>query len=99
LVVSSGQPVTPPTNPDNPYEPEEPGNQEFSIKLTVTPFADKDETEITILRKQDGSSMTVYTGKHKPAEGSFDVTVFGKKGAVFEVYYDGIFQYSQSIEG
>ncbi|MBC7088267.1 MAG: Stk1 family PASTA domain-containing Ser/Thr kinase [Tissierellales bacterium] len=99
LVVSSGQPVTPPTNPENPNEPEEPGNQEFSIKLTVTPFADKDETEITILRKQDGSSMTVYTGKHKPAEGSFDVTVFGKKGAVFEVYYDGIFQYSQSIEG
>jgi hypothetical protein len=99
LKVSSGRAVTPPTDPNEPGEGETPTEEEFSINLTVTPFADKDETEITIIRKQDGDAATVYTKKHKSTDGTFDIPVTGKKGAVFEVYYDGIFQYSKSIEG
>lgn len=99
LKVSSGRTVTPPADPNEPGEGETPTEEEFSINLTVTPFADKDETEITIIRKQDGDTATVYTKKHKSTDGTFDIPVTGKKGAVFEVYYDGIFQYSKSIEG
>jgi len=99
LKVSSGPASTPPSDPNVPGGEETPGAEEFSINLTVTPFADKDETEITIIRKQDGDTSTVYTKKHKSTDGTFDIPVTGKKGAVFEVYYDGIFQYSKSIEG
>ncbi|HOK62480.1 MAG TPA: Stk1 family PASTA domain-containing Ser/Thr kinase [Soehngenia sp.] len=99
LKVSSGPDTTTPTNPTEPGGEETPGTEEVLINLTVTPFADKDETEITIIRKQDGDTSTVYTKKHKSTDGTFDIPVTGKKGAVFEVYYDGIFQYSKSIEG
>ncbi len=99
LKVSSGPSSTTPNNPETPGGTETPGAEEFTTNLTVTPFADKDETEITIIKKQDGNTTTVYTKKHKPADGTFDIPVTGKKGAVFEVYYDGIFQYSKSIEG
>jgi hypothetical protein len=41
----------------------------------------------------------VYSDTHKASDGAFQVTVEGLPGAQFEVYYDGIYQFTRVKEG
>lgn len=63
------------------------GNVETPITFTLTPFQDREETRIKIIRVQDGVSTEVYNMKHKAGK-EVIITLQGKKGALFEVYFD-----------
>jgi serine/threonine-protein kinase len=107
LYVSSGPESEPEPEPEpNPGEdPENPGDEqpqvgeETSFTFTLTPFTDREETEVTIFRKQGGDPTMVYSDTHKASDGAFQVTVEGLPGAQFEVYYDGIYQFTRVKEG
>ncbi len=71
---------------------EEPINNEGPITFTLTPLQDVEETTIKIIRIQDGVSEVVYNRKRKASEGEFTETLSGKKGALFEIYYNDIYQ-------
>ncbi|WP_422485184.1 Stk1 family PASTA domain-containing Ser/Thr kinase [Gudongella sp. DL1XJH-153] len=98
MYVSSGPEPEP--EPDPVEEPEPPSSdEESSFTFTLTPFTDREETEITIFRKQGGDATMVYSETHQADDGSFQVTVNGVPGAQFEVYYDGIYQFTRVKEG
>jgi len=107
LYVSSGpEPnAEPEPDPVPGDEPQDPGNdqppvgEESNFTFTLTPFTDREETEVTIFRKQGGDPTMVYSSTHKASDGSFQVTVTGLPGAQFEVYYDGIYQFTRVKEG
>ncbi len=67
-------------------------NEEGPITFNLTPLQEKEETQIKIIRIQDGISKVVYNKKHKAIEGEATITLEGKKGAQFEIYYDDIYQ-------
>lgn len=90
LYISSGPSETNEPNPN-----EEPGgnnDSEVQTPITLTPFADREETEIKIFRIQDGVTETVYNKRHKASDGSFVETLTSKPGARFDIYFDGVFQ-------
>lgn len=66
--------------------------EETPITFTLTPLQDREETAIKIIRIQDGISQVVYNKKHKASEGVAIITLEGKVGALFEIYYDEIYQ-------
>lgn len=105
LYVSSGpepQPEPEPTPGDDPQNPDDGQPQigeESSFTFTLTPFTDREETEVTIFRKQGGDPTMVYSASHKASDGAFQVTVEGLPGAQFEIYYDGIYQFTRVKEG
>ena len=104
LYVSSGpdttvQPEPVPEEPEEPAEPQPPIGEESSFTFSLTPFTDREETEVTIFRKQGGEPTMVYSRKHKSSDGSFQVTLQGLPGAQFEVYFDGIYQFTRVKEG
>lgn len=82
------------TGPAEPIPNEEPGESDVEVPttITLTPFADRDETEIKINRIQDGVTETVYNRRHKASEGSFVHTLSGKVGAKYDIFFDGIYQ-------
>lgn len=92
LYISSGPEEAPPV--EEPVEPEE---ETGSITLTLTPLADRDETEIKVFLKHDGITEVIYNKKHKASEGAVVRTFTGKVGSQIEVHFDGIFQGSQTI--
>ncbi len=101
LYVSSGPDTTTPDEPTQPQEPEKPSagaEKEGPYTLILTPFSDRDETEVTIFRKQNSNSELVYTKKHSQSDGSFEVNLKGIPGAEFEVYFDGIYQFTRVKE-
>ena len=72
----------------------EPEEEAGPISFTLTPLQDQDDTNIRIERKQDGSLTTVYSNTHSRDEGDVSVTVEGKSGAKFDIYYNDIYQTS-----
>lgn len=98
LYVSSG----PPPAPEEPTEPEEPddpiGQVETDFSFVLTPFSDREETNVTVIRKQNNRTETVYNSRHKAADGPFQVTVRGITGAEFEIYFDDIYQFTRVKE-
>ncbi len=101
LYVSLGPEITSPQEPPQEEEPVE--NPSETIKegpytLILTPFSDREETEVTIFRKQNSNSKLVYSQKHSQSNGSFEVNLSGIPGAEFEVYFDGIYQFSRTKE-
>ncbi|MCR3956104.1 MAG: Stk1 family PASTA domain-containing Ser/Thr kinase [Gudongella sp.] len=105
LYVSSGPEQEPEPEPVPGEDPQNPDNgqpqvgEETSFTFTLTPFTDREETEVTIFRKQGGDPTMVYSATHKASDGAFQVTVEGLPGAQFEVYYDGIYQFTRVKEG
>ena len=69
--------------------------KETSYNINVTPFTDRDSTEIRIIRRQDGQSEEVYRKSHGANEGEVSISVRGKKGAEFEVLFDDIYQFTR----
>lgn len=98
LYVSSG----PPPATEEPTEPEEPddpiGQVETDFSFVLTPFSDREETNVTVIRKQNNRTETVYNSRHKAADGPFQVTVRGITGAEFEIYFDDIYQFTRVKE-
>ncbi len=98
LYVSTGPEVEEPIE-----EPEEePDNKdkdkETPFKISIIPFTDRAETQVVIIRKQDGVSEEVYKRKHKAEEGEVSINVKGKIGAEFEVLFDDIYQFTRIKE-
>ncbi|MFA5577136.1 MAG: Stk1 family PASTA domain-containing Ser/Thr kinase [Tissierellaceae bacterium] len=60
--------------------------------FTIPPFQDREETQIKIIRIQDGISKVVYNQGHKASDGDVTITLMGKIGALFDIYYDDIYQ-------
>ena len=89
LYVSSG------SEEENGEEHGEEGTEpieETPITFTLTPLQDREETSIKIIRIQDGVTQVVYNKKHKASDGVAVITLEGKVGALFEIYYDDIYQ-------
>jgi serine/threonine-protein kinase len=101
LYVSSGpSPEPAPVEEPQDTDDEQPQvGEESSFTFTLTPFTDRDDTEVTIFRKQGGDPTMVYSATHKASDGAFQVTVEGLPGAQFEIYYDGIYQFTRVKEG
>lgn len=90
LYVSTGPSED--TNNDNEADNGNNGNQgdvETPITFILTPYPDREETRIRIVRIQDGATTVVYDVKHEASKGEVIITLQGKKGALFEIYYDG----------
>lgn len=72
---------------------EEPGSEVMTqTSMTLTPFSDREDTEVKIIRNQDGESIVVHNKRHKAADGVFVLTFDCKVGATFDILFDGIFQ-------
>lgn len=67
-------------------------NKEGAFTFTVTPLQEKEETKIKVIRIQDGVSDVVYNKTHNVNEGEVTITVTGKLGSKFEIFYDDIFK-------
>jgi len=100
LNISSGPEVIPdPVEPDEPDEPDDPiGQVESDFSFVLTPFSDREQTRVTIVRKQNNRTETVYNSNHKSSDGPFEVTVRGITGAEFEIYFDEIYQFTRVKE-
>ncbi|MEW8972770.1 MAG: Stk1 family PASTA domain-containing Ser/Thr kinase [Tissierellaceae bacterium] len=72
--------------------------KESSFKIDIIPFTDRDETEVVIIRRQDGATEEVYRGRHKASDGEQKIKVRGKTGAEFEVFFDDIYQFTRIKE-
>ena len=72
-------------------------NDKPTIMGLLTPFSDREQTNVTIIRKQNNRTETVYNSKHKAEDGPFEVTVRGITGAEFEIYFDDIYQFRHLI--
>ncbi len=73
-------------------EEEEVELEESALSFTLVPFQDREETHVTIFRVQDGERKEIYNNIHKAANGDIPLTVYGKLGSNFEIYYDDIYQ-------
>lgn len=60
---------------------------ETAISFVLTPYEDREETRIKIIRIQDGVSIVAYDMKHEAGKEAI-ITLQGKKGALFEIYFD-----------
>lgn len=67
-------------------------SKEKSLTFTVTPYQDREETAIKVIRIQDGVSEVVHNKTYNVNEGDITLTVTGKLGSKFEIYYDDILQ-------
>ncbi|MDR7856385.1 Stk1 family PASTA domain-containing Ser/Thr kinase [Tissierella sp.] len=67
-------------------------NEESSITFNLTPLQEKEETQIKVIRNQDGVSIVVYNKKHSVSDGEAVITLQGKVGSTFDIYYDDIYQ-------
>lgn len=87
LYISSGPEETPEPDPV-----EEPTERIVTTSITLTPNMDKEETEVKIIRSQDGETVVVYTRIHKAADGVFTLPFESKVGATFDIHYDGVYK-------
>lgn len=87
--------------PEEVEEEEEPTtddpNSERTITIGLTPFSDREETEIKIIRKQEGLQMQIYKENHKFSDGEVAIGLRGIVGAEFDIYFDDIYQFTQTI--
>lgn len=84
-----------------PEELEEPPigdpNAEKSISVYLIPFSDRDETEIKVMRRQGGIEMQIYRDNHKYVDGEVALELRGIVGAEFDIYFDDVYQFTQTI--
>ena len=73
------------------------GPREGSIILRLTPFSDREETEIKIIRRQNGVQAQIYKETHKYSGGEVVLELRGTVGTEFDIYFDDIYQFSQTI--
>ncbi|WMM26750.1 Stk1 family PASTA domain-containing Ser/Thr kinase [Tissierella sp. MB52-C2] len=94
LYVSSGPKNNTDNNSGNDNEDNngETDGLEGPITFNLTPYQDKEETQIKIIRIQDGIPTVVHDKTYKASDGEATITLQGKKGSQFEVYYDGIYR-------
>ncbi|MDR7869894.1 MAG: Stk1 family PASTA domain-containing Ser/Thr kinase [Tissierellaceae bacterium] len=84
--------------PEPVEQPVDDPNTEKGIIVNLIPFSDRDETEIKIIRRQDGIQMQIYKDKHKYADGEVNLELRGTVGAEFDIYFDEIYQFTQTIK-
>ncbi len=92
LIISSGPDTTTPV---------EPGAEDGmgSLTITLTPHADREETQIKIMKRGvDGTSETVYNSPRKASEGEFTLTFTDKIGTEFDILYDDVYQGTKVIK-
>lgn len=77
---------------DNNEDNNESGDKEGPITFTLTLHQDREETRIKIIRIQEGISKVVHEKTYKADEAVVTLTLQGKKGSQFEVYYDDVYQ-------
>lgn len=77
--------------------PIEDPNGERTITLGLTPFSDRDQTEIKVIRKQEGIQMQIHKESHKFSDGEVSIDLRGMVGAEFDIYFDDIYQFTQTI--
>ncbi len=93
LYISSGpEEINEPGN----NEPGDNSDVEVPTTFTLTPFPDKEDTEIKIIRVQDGETKVVFHETRKLSDGIFTITLYGKVGARYDIFFDDIFQGSQT---
>lgn len=96
LYVSTGPSEKPDDeNGDDNNNGNEQGGEETPIVFSLTPYQDREETRIKIIRIQDGITSVEYDKKHEASAGEAIIVLQGKKGALFEIYYDG--EYKETI--
>lgn len=71
---------------------------EGPIIFNLTPLQDQDETVIVIIKKQDGIETEVYNKTHNVNDGEIVISLQGKVGAQFDIYYNGIYQTTMTKE-
>lgn len=101
LYVSSGpEEPTPPVEETPLGEGNNDGDNvvEGPLNFTLALPQDVEETEVKINRRQDGATIVVYNKKHNASESPITITLYGKKGAEFDVIYNGIYQGTQLKE-
>lgn len=59
--------------------------------LIISLPQDRNETEVKIIRIQNGASETVYDKIHNVSEENIVITLSGKENAKFELYFDGTY--------
>ena len=59
--------------------------------LVISLPQDRNETEVKIIRIQDGVSEKVYDKVHNVSEENITITISGKENAKFELYFDDIY--------
>lgn len=79
-------------NSNNGNEEPEGEVTETPTTFTLTPLQDQEQTIIKIDRRQDGNTKVVYNQTHKKDDGDVTITVQGKPGAQFDIYYNDIYQ-------
>lgn len=72
--------------------PEENIEIEIPTPITLTPLSDREETNIRIIRIQDGEQVEVLNKTVELSEGTFTTILYGKEGAKYDVFYDDVFQ-------
>ncbi len=70
---------------------------EKTITIGLTPFSDREATVIKVIRKQEGMQMQVYKEGHKHSDGEVAVNLRGILGAEFDIYFDDIYQFTETI--
>lgn len=70
-------------------------DKEVPFTFNVTPEQDRSETEIKIIRIQDGVGETVYNKIHSVDQETVKIPLKGKLDAQFEIYLNG--EYKQTL--
>ena len=90
LYVSSGPSEE--TGDSDENNNQEENNEESPITFNLVPLQEKEETQIKIIRNQDGVSIVVHNKKHYVSDGEAVITLQGKVGSTFDIYYDDVYQ-------
>lgn len=80
-------------------KPQEPSPEEVEgpLNISIKPKEDQESTEIIVIKRQDGQSKEVYRGVHTP-EQEVVITVQGKVGAEFDVFFGDTYQFTRKKE-
>ncbi len=96
LYVSSGPDKA---EEDNKAEkPKEDTNSAEGPITIITPLQDQGETVIKINRIQDGTEKEVYKKTHNSDDGEVVITLKGKVGSQFDIYYNNVYKTTMTKE-
>lgn len=98
LYVSSGPDKAEEDNKvEKPKRDEDTNSAEGPITI-ITPLQDQGETVIKINRIQDGTEKEVYKKIHNSDDGEVVITLKGKVGSQFDIYYDNVYKTTMTKE-
>ena len=94
LIISSGPSTDQPGD-----QPTEPGTESGmgSITIVLPPRMDKEETNIKINKRIDGTTEVVFSGTIKASDEPLVRTFTGKIGTEFDIMYDDVYQSTKTI--